>query len=109
MRTPLLLLFGLAALPSLGQEAAPSLAAYPVRKFSVGVLGTYNALGIQSNYRFTQRWGVKLAGVQQFGYERAAEYGRAGIGLLTTPCPPTAKWSNRWWAWAPCTRSITGH
>lgn len=55
MRTLLLLLSGLAALPSLGQEAAPSLAAYPVRKFSGGVLGTYNALGMQSDYRFTPR------------------------------------------------------
>jgi hypothetical protein len=91
MRTTLSILFGLAALPSLGQEAAPSLATYPVRRFSVGVLGTYNAVGIQSDYRFTQRWGVKLAGVHQFGYERAAEYGRAGIGLLTYSLPTNFK------------------
>jgi hypothetical protein len=91
MKTTLSILFGLAALPSFGQEAAPSLAEYPVRKFSVGVLGTYNALGIQSDYRFTQRWGVKLAGVHQFGYERAAEYSRAGIGLLTYSLPTNFK------------------
>lgn len=92
MRPLLLLLFGLAALPSLGQEAAPSLAAYPVRKFSGGVLGTYNALGMQSDYRFTPRWGVKLAGVHQGGDERAAEYSRAGIGLLTYSLPATIQW-----------------
>jgi hypothetical protein len=91
MKTTLSILFGLAALPSLGQEAAPSLAADPIRKFSVGVLGTYNGLGIQSDYRFTQRWGVKLAGVHQFGYERAAEYSRAGIGLLTYSLPTNFK------------------
>ena len=62
-----------------------------MRKFSVGVLGTYNAVGVQSDYRFTPRWGVKLAGVQQFGYERAAEYGRAGIGLLTYSLPTDFK------------------
>jgi hypothetical protein len=91
MRTTLSILFGLATLPSFGQEVAPSLVAYPVRKFAVGVLGTYNGVGIQSDYRFTQRWGVKLAGVQQFGYDRAAEYGRAGIGLLTYSLPTNFK------------------
>ena len=91
MRTSLFILFGLAALPSFGQEAASALAADPVRRFSVGVLGTYNGLGIQSDYRFTPRWGVKVAGVQQFGYERAAEYGRAGIGLLTYALPTNFK------------------
>ena len=81
----------MAALPARSQEAASSLAAYPVHRFSVGVLGTYNGLGVQSDYRFTSRWGVKLAGVQQFGYERAAEYGRAGIGLLTYSLPTDFK------------------
>lgn len=91
MRAPLLLLFGLAALPSRGQEAAPFPAAHPVRRFSVGVLGTYNGAGVQSDYRFSPRWGLKLAGVQQFGYERAAEYGRAGIGLVTYSLPTDFK------------------
>ena len=91
MKISLFTLFSLTALPSFGQEAGPAPAPYPARRFAVGVLGTYQAVGVQTDYRFARRWGVKLAGVQQFGYDRPAEYGRAGIGLLTYSLPTDFK------------------
>ncbi|WP_310391432.1 hypothetical protein [Hymenobacter sp.] len=77
----------MAALPALGQDANVQPMPWPARRASIGVLGTYNAVGLQADYRFAKSWGVKLAGVRQFGYERPAEYGRAGIGLLTYSFP----------------------
>lgn len=80
MKHCLFLLLGPATLPALGQAPAPT--AYPAHRFALGALGTYQALGGQAEYRWARRWAVKLAGVRQFGYERPAESGRAGLGLL---------------------------
>lgn len=73
--------------PALGQADSDP----PARPFSVGVLGTYQALGLQADCRFARSWGVKLAGVRQFGHERAGEFGQAGLGLLTYYLPTRSK------------------
>ncbi|MBC8082214.1 MAG: hypothetical protein H7Z21_03320, partial [Hymenobacter sp.] len=91
MKSRLSALFALAVLPALGQNSAARPAAYPAHPLSVGVLGTYKAVGLQADYRATGRFGVKLAGARQFGYERAGEYGLAGIGLLTYYFPTSSK------------------
>ncbi|MBC8084731.1 MAG: hypothetical protein H7Z21_16150 [Hymenobacter sp.] len=91
MKNILLVLFAMAALPALGQDANVQPTPWPARRVSIGVLGTYNAVGLQADYRFARSWGVKLAGVGQFGYERPAEYGRAGIGLFTFSFPTRSR------------------
>lgn len=87
MHNTLLILLCLACLPAFGQGTSAPPEACPAHRFSVGVLGTYQALGLQSDYRSAKRWGIKLAGARQFDYVRAGEYGLAGIGLVTYYLP----------------------
>lgn len=87
MKNTLLALLWLAVLPAFGQASEVQPTAYPRHKLSVGILGTYKAVGLQADYRFTDRWGVKLAGARQFDYDREKEYGLAGIGLITYYLP----------------------
>lgn len=91
MKNSLLAILLLPVLPALGQEVNTSPAAYPAHKLSVGVFGTYKTVGLQADYRFTNRWGVKVAGARQFDYDRESEYGLAGIGLLTYYLPTNSK------------------
>jgi|GEM_PF-6576266 len=91
MKNLLLPVFWLASLAAFGQDASVPGAAYSNRKLSIGLFGTYKAVGLQSDYRFTERWGVKVAGARQFDYDRKYEYGLAGIGLLTYYLPTKSK------------------
>lgn len=91
MRNYLLAILSLTSVSALGQEVGSNSATYPERKCSVGLLGTYKAVGLQADYRFANRWGVKVAGARQFDYDRKSEYGLAGIGLLTYYLPTTSK------------------
>jgi hypothetical protein len=47
------------------------------------VLGTYQTLGAQAEYRASPCLALKAIGARQFGQERRAEHAGAGIGLLT--------------------------
>ncbi|WP_375437174.1 hypothetical protein [uncultured Hymenobacter sp.] len=91
MRNYVLAALSLVALPALGQDVGNSPATYPERNFSVGLFGTYKVVGLQADYRFANRWGVKVAGARQFDYDRQNEYGLAGIGLLTYYLPTNSK------------------
>lgn len=91
MKNTLLAILYLACLPAFGQEASAPPDACPTHRFSVGVLGTYQAVGLQSDYHSAKRWGLKVAGARQFDYARAGEYGGAGIGLVTYYLPTKSK------------------
>ena len=60
---------------------------YPPYRFALGILGNPKALGVQAEVRFLKDFGARLAGVQQFDYQRANEYGGGGIALLTYYLP----------------------
>ncbi|MDF7811826.1 hypothetical protein [Hymenobacter sp. YC55] len=91
MKNYLLVILLLAVVPAFGQQTSTSPASYSERKLSVGVFGTYKTVGLQADYRFASRWGVKVAGARQFDYDRESEYGLAGIGLLTYYLPTNSK------------------
>lgn len=57
-------------------------------KVAFGVLGTYQAVGLQSEFRFANQFAVKAIGALTFDDQRrAGEHGGAGIGLLTYYIP----------------------
>lgn len=58
-------------------------------KFAFGVLGTYQAVGLQSEFRFNRSFAAKALGAWSFDQERQAEHGGAGIGLVAFFLPTT--------------------
>ncbi|OGX87990.1 hypothetical protein [Hymenobacter glacialis] len=69
------------------QDAPVKRLSYPPYRIALGILGNPKALGVQAEARFLKDFGARLAGVQQFDYQRANEYGGGGVALLTYYLP----------------------
>ena len=84
-----LLLLAVLLLPlSLFAQTPVAAEPQPDYKIAIGILGTYQAMGLQSEFRCSERLAVKAIGAITFDDKRrAGEYGGAGIGLLTYYIP----------------------
>lgn len=86
------LLLAVFILPLKGWAQTPAAAEpHADYKFAVGVLGTYQAVGLQSEFRFSERLAVKAVGARVFDQVRKAEHSGAGIALLTYYFPTDYK------------------